>query len=192
MNRVKVIGPRDPRDSRAINTTSRCKGLGRNFSPFLLGPVKLYKGAPCLYAENVENAWQYSKVYSKFLDEGGNITNEYFNWAKRGWKKRSAVRYPMGKGAAPEFSFWGGEKLGYIEARKRIYFPIYAKAVKKTEAFKKLKAQYDSGINITLWDFDGYNHLEMGMTLKDVLENTRRPMGHAFVIAALLEETFDK
>lgn len=189
MNKVKVIGPRDPKDKRAINTTSSCKGLGRSFSPFFLGPVKLYNG---FVAKNVENGWQYGKVYRCFLDGNGNPSDKYFDWAKEGWDNPRAVRYPMGKGAKPVYSYWKGEKLGYIDARKKIYFPLYANAVVKTKAFGVLKKQYDAGAEIILWDFDGYNHLSMGMSLKDVLNNPERPMGHAFVIAALLEGTFNK
>lgn len=37
-----------------------------------------------------------------------------------------------------------------------------------------------------LIDFDGYDHYELGMTLKDVLNNSNRSMGHAFVLAAML------
>jgi hypothetical protein len=35
----------------------------------------------------------------------------------------------MGRGAKPEYSLWDGERLDYIEARKRIYAPLYARAV---------------------------------------------------------------
>jgi hypothetical protein len=164
--------------------------MGRQFSPFLLGPVGLYEGAVVSHAKNVENAWQYSKVYNSFLNSNGEPNERYFEWAKSGWLNPRAVRYPMGKGAKPEYSYWNGEKLCYIEARKKIYFPIYANSVRQTKEFKLLRTLYDAGRPITLWDFDGYDYLAQGMTLHDVIENPSRPMGHAFVIAALLEGTF--
>jgi len=189
---VKIIGARDPRDKRAINTTSSCKGMGRKFSPFLLGPVDMYKNAVTPRAMNVENAWQFSKVYKRHIDGNGDPTNDYFIWAKKGWEDKRAHRYPMGKGAKPEYALWAGEKLDYISSRKKIYFPLYAKAVMKTDAFKILRQGYEDGNEIILWDYDGYDYLSMGMTLRDVLNNPNRPMGHAFVIAALLEGTFNK
>lgn len=192
MAELKVIGPRDPKDSRAIITTSISKGLGKQFSPFVLGPVKLYKGAVASRAMNVENAWQFSKVYKQYIGDDGNPAASYFEWAKQGWLDTRAHRYPMGKGARPEYAWWDGEKLDYIEARKRIYFPLYANAVRKTKAFKILKKGYEEGEDIILWDFDGYDHKSLGMTLKDVLNDTSRPMGHAFIIMALLEGTFEK
>jgi len=157
-----------------------------------LGPVSLYKGAVVSYSMNVENAWQFSKVYKCHIDSKGEPTQDYFDWAKEGWLDRRAHRYPMGKGMKPEYALWAGEKLDYIEARKKIYFPVYAKAVMKTDAFKVLKQGYKDGERIILWDYDGYDYLSMGMTLKDVLNNPKRPMGHAFVVAALIEGVFDK
>jgi len=189
---IKIIGARDPRDKSAINTTSSCKGMGRSFSPFILGPVKLYSGAVTPKALNVENAWQFSKVYACHVDDNGDPTDEYFKWAKKGWLDRRAHRYPMGKGAIPEYSWWAGEKLGYIEARKRIYFPLYAQAVIRTKAFGLLKNGYDSGKKIVLWDYDGYDYLSMDMSLKDVLNDPSRPMGHAFVLASLIQDEFKR
>lgn len=92
----------------------------------------------------------------------------------------------MGKGKKALCSIWNGEKIGYIEARKKIYIPIYAKAAVKSQAYKKLKQIYDSGKNIVLWDFDGYDYQSLGMTLDDVINCKQKKMGHAFVLAALL------
>ena len=50
--------------------------------------------------------------------------------------------------------------LGYVEARKRVYFPEYAKLVYNTESFKYLKSLVDSGKKIALVDFDACNYNE--------------------------------
>ena len=94
----------------------------------------------------------------------------------------------MGKGAVPLYSLWDGVKLSYVEARKKIYFPGYAKAVATTAAFSQLLEEYRNKKEITLWDFDGYDHLKLGMTIKDVVNCPTRKMGHAFVLAHLLEK----
>jgi hypothetical protein len=192
LKNVKVIGSRDAINKLAINTTSSCKGAGRKFSPFVLGPVKLYDGAIVRKALNMENAWQFSKVYKCHIDDHGNPTKDYFNWAKEGWLSSRAIRYPMGKGVIPEYSLWAGEKLDYISARKRIYFPLYAKAVMKTSEFHILKNAYLEGKQIILWDYDGYDYLSMNMSLKDVINNPDKTMGHAFVLAALIQDEFKR
>lgn len=175
-------------DPIIVNTTSRSNEW-RGLSPFFLGPVNLYGGN---MARNVENGWQFAKVYKKHLDDEGNPSKEYFKWAKNGWGDDWAHRYPMGKGAIPEYSFWDGEKLSYIEARKKIYIPLYSAAVKESEAFKRLKEtakQADKdGRDIVLKDFDGYNHKKLGLTYDQVINLETRKMGHGFVLAMLLED----
>lgn len=190
MKKVKVIGPKDkdplPNNSVLIYTVSRSKDWSKGLSPFFLGPCKLYNG---YIAKNVENAWQYTKVYGQHIDSNGDPTCEYFKWAQKGWADNWAHRYPMGKGAKPEYSYWDGQKLSYVEARKKIYVPIYARAVKKSKAYKTLKDIYEnSGQAVYLWDFDGYDNEKLGMSLTDVLECPTKSMGHAFVLARMLEK----
>lgn len=190
-----VVSPRDnvPEGFVVINTTSRdTDGFGKKFSPFLLKNIPLYGD---VVAKNMENAWQYAKVYKEFMDEQGNPTNEYFEWAKKGWNSNTAVRYPNGKGAKAEYSYWEtkdeqgniqSHHWDYVTARKNIYIPLYARAIEKTPAFKELQTRYQKGEKIALWDFDGYNHYEKNMSFSDVVHNEKR-CGHAFVIYGLLK-----
>lgn len=182
---IYVLGPKDKKkDCLTINTTTSSKTWSRNLSPMLLGPVEVRPG---LISQNVENAWQFSKVYKQHTDKYGP-TPEYWKWAMAGFADTYAHRYPMGKGAIPEYSVWNHEKLDYIEARKKIYVPIYSKAVKSSGWFQKLQEEYrENGNEIALWDFDGYDYVKLGMTLEQVLNDPTRKMGHAFVLAMMLE-----
>jgi len=184
---VIIIGPRDrlqDKDVRIINVTSHSTNVFKQLSPFYLGPVNLYSS---YRAERMENGWQYAKVYREHLDEKGNPSHAYFSWAHRGWLSLYADRYPMGKSAVPEYSWWGGEKLGYIEARKKIYIPLYHTAAKDTEAFRLLREQYRMHGTIALWDFDGWDNRKLQMSLNAVVDYKERKMGHAFVLAMMLE-----
>jgi hypothetical protein len=136
---------------------------------------------------NMENAWQYSKVYEYYLEDNGEPGDRYFKWALDGWSSQKANRYPMDKDVKPIYSLWEGEKLSYIDARKKIYIPLYSTAVQKTTAFLKLKELYYREPKIYLWDFDGYNNKQLGMSYHDVINNPKLSLGHAFVIAALIE-----
>lgn len=184
MSQVRVLSmyENEPSGYHVYNTTSRSTDKCRAFSPFFLGPCELYDG---YVAQNVENAWQYSKLYPAFAD-AGEPTDRYLAWATDGWASLKAERYPMGKGAKPICSIWAGEKLGYIEARKRIYVPLYARAVVATPEFTMLRSVVDAGMPVALRDFDGYDHVASDMSLSDVLNNPARSMGHAFVLAMLL------
>lgn len=166
------------------NVTTRGPEPWRQLSPMLLGPVDLDWGV----AKNVENAWQYSKVYPQHIDREGNVTGEYFTWARRGFNSAWAQRYPMGRGATPAFSLWDGERLDYIEARKRIYLPLYQQAVKRharplLDSLQRTAFERD----IVIRDFDAYDHRALGYSYDDVLNDPHMRMGHGFVLAMMLE-----
>jgi hypothetical protein len=186
---IHVIGPKykTSDDALVINTTSRSQDWSRNLSPFFTGPVVLYDGYRSI---NIENAWQFSKVYEYHLESDGSVGERYFDWAKTGWNDIKAHRYPMGKGAKPLYSYWDGKKLGYLEARKEIYIPLYSKAVQKTYAFKKLKEIYtvmDKDKTLYLWDFDAHSLMPGTFDYWDLWNNPSVKVGHAYVLAMLLE-----
>jgi len=162
-----------------INTTSSSKDT-QDLSPFFLGPIPTY--IPGVKSLNFENLWQFSKCYKKHLVLNWYLTEKWEKWRNKGWSDTWAHRYPMGKGAIPEFAYWGGERLSYVDSRKKIYAPIYAKYVKKTETFKHLKEIHKSGRTIVLRDFDAYDDDD----LIKVINNPDKKMGHAFVIKMLL------
>lgn len=169
-----------------ISTVS--KGAWKGLSPFVIGPCRLYDDYIAL---NMENAWQYAKVYSEHLLERQNnhgpvISTQYWNWAEAGWANPRAVRYPMGRGRRPEFSIWNSRRLDYVSARKVIYSPLYAEAVQKQDDWRQLLGLAGNSDEITLLDYDAYDHRKLGMSLTDVLNDPSRKMGHAFVLAMLL------
>ena len=188
--KIKVIGPKDKgidtTDGIVVITTSISKNWSRGLSPFFLGPCDLYGG---LIAQRVENGWQYSKVYKQHTDSDGNPTADYWKWARAGWADKWAKRYPMGKGSEPEYCLWDDQHLGYIDARKKVYVPLYSKAVRQSAAYKQLVSLYQQPDGVLyLWDFDGYDNEKLGMSLIDVLNDPTKIMGHAFILARMLEK----
>ena len=182
---IHVLSHRDqlPEGVKVFDTTSRSPTYTKGVSPFFVGPVM----ANGLQAWNVENAWQYSKVYPEHVDERGNPTTAYFEWRNAGYNSKRAERYPMGKGVVPLYSLWNGERLSYVEARKKIYIPLYAEAVQKTDAFAQLKAECEALDEVVLLDFDAYDHRALHMTWEQVINSPDKKMGHAFVLAMLIE-----
>lgn len=182
---IQIVGPKDKiKDGYTlVDTTSKGHEVWTTMlSPFFLGPVSLYGDK---VAKRMENAWQFAKVYEDMLDEEGNPSDAYWKWAEAGWADSRPQRYPKGKGAKPAYALWDGEHLGYIDARKTIYFELYKEAVGRTPSFSILKKLAESG-PIALFDFDGYDHDQRNMSLAQVINNPARPMGHAFVLKAML------
>ena len=170
---------RTPYDGMIIDTT-RNTGMFKDLSPFVLS-------AEPYGARNFENLWQYSKVYApEHVDADWNPNHEWFEWRKEGLASDKARRYPKGKGRIPRYSMLEGERLDYITARKRIYARIYAELVAETASYDMLQGVIEVGRPLVLLDFDAYDHAALGMTLKDVINDPSRKMGHAFVLAMML------
>jgi len=164
-----------------IDTTSN-SGDFKDLSPFIL---------PAPPAKNLENLWQFSKVYKiHIMSIDGYPDASWYKWRDTGYANPRAVRYPMGKGAIPEYSLWDGERLGYIEARKQIYTVEYSSNVQWTNGYQKLQDTYAeccrTNTELILLDYDAYDHIKLGMSLMDVLNEPRRKMGHAFVLIMML------
>lgn len=174
-----------------ISTVSHADGWNRELSPFVLGPCPVCNGTKV--SQNMENAWQYSKVYPEHVDHTGWPSRKWWRWAMDGWNNPRAVRYPMGNGARPLYSLWFDpdghpHRLKYVSARKIIYGPLYRNAVEHTPAYRMLKQIYQQKRNIVLLDFDAYDHAKLHMTLGNVLCNPMQKMGHAFVLAMMLTD----
>jgi hypothetical protein len=163
-----------------IDTTSG-SGDFRELSPFVL---------PSPPAKRFENLWQFSKVYKEHLDDADWMTVEWYQWQKKGFDDTRAHRYPMGKGAIPKFTYWNDSKLGYIDARKQLYAVEYASNVQWTSAYQRLENTYAeccrTNKDLILLDYDAYDHIQLGMSLIDVINEPKRKMGHAFVLIMML------
>lgn len=170
-----------PADAIVIDCTSWSKEpWSRAFSPFYLGPVEVTPYDETLVSQNMENAWQFSKVFSGYEDK-----EKYLEWAKKGFDSKKAIRYPIARGTHSLYHVHKGEKLNKVEARKKIYCPLYAYCVEKyaKDALDKLRDLYLEGKNIALLDFDGYSKYT---SLKEVLNDPNKKMGQAFVLAMII------
>lgn len=187
---IKVVGPSECKNSETkgsfVNTTSSSREWSRGLSPFFLGPAKLYSSCSVAVSLNMENAWQYTKVYASHVGDDGWPNKSWYEWSCAGFASKRADRYPMGKGAKPEYSWWGADlgPLGYIEARKIIYVPLYTELVRQTPAYSKLLRLAKAG-GVTLWDFDGW---DSDLSFEEKLNNPKKKLGHAHVLAHMLEQ----
>lgn len=170
-----------------VNVTSSGNERERQLSPFSLGSCRLYGRAT---SKRMENAWQFSKVYPQHVGGDGRPTAEYFEWAAAGWASSQAQRHPMGRNARAVFHWWDGQRLDKVEARKRIYVPLYAEQVVIQPYYQGLKKVWQEDIepdpanSLYLMHFDAYEYCTMSFS--EVLNNPAKSMGHGFVLAMLL------
>jgi hypothetical protein len=87
----------------------------------------------------------------------------------------------------PTFVWWNGRRISYLEGRKEVYGKLYTEMIVKTEAYQRLKAMYDRGENIALFDFDGTDHVGLGRSYESLLNDPGRPFGHGLLLCMLLE-----
>lgn len=191
LERLKCYGRGDapPPDFVQINTTSKSReGWSRAFSPFFLGPCQVTPLDVPTQCHRMENAWQYSKVYADQVGEARRPTHEWTDWSNQGFANPDAVRFPRGKGAKPLYSLHCGEPHGYVQARAIIYAPLYSTCVRThaAESYEKLKNMVARGDKVVLFDYDGHAKHLAGLTLRQVLHNTRRKMGHSFVLRGMV------
>lgn len=174
-----------------INVTTSGGTKGRQLSPMLLGPVDVWMGLTENYikAKNVENAWQFSKVY-ECHDTDGIPNKEWYAWRDKGFNDSWAHRYPMGKGAIPLYS-WDGNQRDYIDARKLIYVPLYKDAVWTTKSelvYELVDMAVEHG-QLTLQDYDVWPKNQAdGLSFEEIINNPTVKMGHAYVLAEMIKE----
>lgn len=193
-------------------------GYHADLSPMILGPVHV-DGQ--LFALNIEDGWQGCKVWSfhmrghfdeksktlwkdepnkaKHPIESDDWIPEWEKWSKHirlsGEAKRHRAKADPNavNPNVPLFSYFQGQRLDYVSARKQMYIPWYAELVQKTESFQYLKVRFQAGTSLILLDPDGQPRDQLWIH-QDVHSLTSRInefsliFGHGFVLAAVLME----
>ena len=175
--------------------------FARELSPFYIGPLTSSDG---VRAEIFELFWQCGKVYPCH-DDNGKPNDGYFEWRNyfysqtectKGLMRHTCQSLGYDHKDTRYFAYFDKEKgdfvpLDYVEARKKVYFPEYAKLVYNTESFQYLKKLVDSGEKIALVDFDACNYNEECAMKKEFAAYLNRCKKDK-IIPTLTEEDFLK
>jgi len=130
----------------------------------------------------LENIWQFSKVYKtvprskqhksqydrtliwewpqeRHVDENGEVNENYWKWRESGMNNQYPVRYPVGFDhrhlVLYSLEHINGDKLNYIEARKKIYVKKYCDLVRKVPEFDQLLEMLKNGENLLIISNEG-------------------------------------
>ncbi len=174
-----------PEGGIVMDVTSRSNTWTRAFSPFYLGPVDLYDSHVSI---NLENAFQFSRVYAEYNGYDDCPSVNYLEWAKKGWATKAPIKYPLGAWNKHLYHWWDGKKISNLEAQNNIFLRLYKEAIIKTDEFKRLKELYETtDKDIYLLDFEGYNHRYLEKSWDEVINNPDQPVGQAFALCMILE-----
>ena len=185
--------------------SSSAEPWSRELSPMVLGPVAAYAGRT---AVSVEVAWQYSRVYSRVLQNGklmptefahpdGSPTPQWFAWRDYNWgraefrhthadfkKHKDVIRRAFPKGSVSLW-YWDGHMLDRVTARREIYARLYLQYAVKTAAWQQLQTLCKQG-DVLIYDNDGYDDIALGMTPEQTLLTPDHPWGHGTLLAFVL------
>ncbi|MCP4438678.1 MAG: hypothetical protein GY810_07010 [Aureispira sp.] len=158
-----------------VDLTSRAPEPWVKFSPFYPNedvPIPFSEGKK---GASVEGVWQGLKVFESTGIDTAVMENRTMKRLKRTVRKYGRVRGHQ-KGLDSE------ELLGYIEARKEIYLPMYKwvldnKLQEEVKALKKLAKEYEL---LVVLDYE---------TNGDV-ENRAKPLSHAWLVKYYLEDSY--
>ncbi|ALX27651.1 hypothetical protein GMAR_ORF277 [Golden Marseillevirus] len=169
----------------------RKDGYGcKNLSPMSLGPVEhSCPGLPP--AQNIENFFQGSKVFSEEVDSLGNPTELYYQNREKFFKDKVPQRHKYkGKDKnknIPLYFLWtdstGKEhRLGYVESRQT-YCNFFERLAVQTPEWLELCRLNDEGYNLM---FCGYDAHEICGDIDQAYLDPSVPFGHERVLFAML------
>ena len=196
---VHVCSPKDvpPEGALMLSVSSRAPVLNPQGwkDLWLLSPFSVVEGGvrvPGLKearSQTVENAWQFLKIWP---DEDAWDCDT----AMAAFQSTCAIRYPRGRTTKAIGAYWGGYgakvgmHIGYVEARKRIYVPLYRELLDKPDRAPliDLLREVASKQTLWIWDFDSYDINRCGMSdLIEAIDYEPRPFAHAFLVALAIQ-----
>lgn len=163
-----------------------------SLSPFRLGPID--HGQPSLPpAKNLENFFQFNKVYSDEVDKNTQPTQKFFDTQLKGYLDEVPHRHkPQYKIEKCLYSIWEKKdktlvSLSYVESRQ-IYSHFYVKYAREQEAFKKLVKLHEDGYNICIYGYDGYPTNDVKASdMEEYYLDPSKPFGHELVLYTMLK-----
>ena len=179
-----------------INVGSGSRGDFKQLMPTKLGPLPLrFKGDKTTAdVKNVQNVWQFAKVYPRDIGLDGNLVPAWFTTRLKGWADPNGHQWSkkkQPKGIKPIFFLWGRDvKLQYLEARSRIFCRVYATLATQTLAYRRLVELIEKGTNIQILGLDGYDYVAEKRSLYECINDPNRNFGHEFILAGLLTGDF--
>lgn len=189
-----------------VNATSGNQGKWGDLSPMKLGPFYLterlqpltyypngvhpgfeaYGDKQRAFIYNLENAWQFSKVYD--VDVINNVVQpSFFQRRAKGFADSSPHRRALPKAKATAVAaYWDGKLYDYLTSRY-YYCSMYEQLARLTSAYSELEQLYKSGVNLQILGYDGRDVEVTESSMKTAFIDTSCPFGHELVLCCMLK-----
>jgi len=163
-------------------------------SPMSLGPVK-HKQPRLPDALNLENFWQGSKCTQDELLPSGRPNRSFYKTQREMFLDKVPHRHKHNRGSIA-YWVWKNQKGKYIYfnyvAARQFYCTFYQRLCSKTEEFKDLVRKRDTGFNLLIAGYDGYDIGEYSIydnlvnKLEECYLDGSRPFGHELCLLTML------
>lgn len=192
-----------------INATSGNR-TWKGLSPMLLGPFQVierrfptrdypdgvHPGFVALNQElqvgratNLENWWQYSKLYDvdgPYDLSQGVLPRSFLLRRAQGMGDPKPHRRAMPKAkGTPVASYFDARVFQYVPSRK-FYCTVYEDLVQRTPEYQNLQQRVANGENLLVIGYDGYDLPITNEAVNLAYHDPSRPFGHELVLFAIL------
>lgn len=189
-----------------VNVTSGNQGRWGALSPMKLGPFYLveqlkplipypdgihpgfekYSDKQRAFVYNLENCWQFSKIYD--IDVvNGIVQPSFFQRRAKGFGDSSPHRRALPKAKATTVAaYWDGKLYDYQSSRY-YYCSLYEKLARMTAAYADLELLYRNGTNLQILGYDGRDVEVTESGMKTAYLDVNCPFGHELVLCCMLK-----
>ena len=138
--------------------------------------------------QNMENMWQFSKIYSVDVDADGNVTDKFYKRREQGMLDPKPHRrvFPKNSPVKTLSSYYNGRFYDYQQSRYW-YCIYYTFLSRKVSEYHTIVGYLSMGVNILLLDYDAPDNSHNTPITREYLyseyKQTNHPFGHAMVLA---------
>jgi len=194
---------------KTINITTNKKCQWKTLHPDIIGPYNfpiITLENKSVYAVNLKNLIHAVSMYPASVDADDSLKANFTEdcveiaktWPNKEKRRTIKIKHPKSKevvlkksyptypkGNPPLCYFWSDKFM--LEVEFRAYWSeIYEHLAVKTEAYKQLKDLVEDGTSLLISDYDGFNFIEEGMTLKELFEDAEKPWSFTHVLYGML------
>jgi hypothetical protein len=134
--------------------------------------------------------WMKSKICDEDFDQNGDYIKSYLRRISERNEFEYSTDIDYWKDRKTLFYYWQGKELNEIEARRKIFCPLYVEFARETDSFRKIRKLLQDGYNVQLIGYDTVSYSSAydpnGHILEEIFNDPKIPYSNAHVLAGML------